>query len=51
VFGDGQDYDWALDGEEGMDEDDGEEAAKKDLRLEDVSSGARYGQRQFDFLI
>ena len=36
VFGDGLDYDWAMDGED-EDYDEGEEAAKKDLRLEDVS--------------
>jgi len=36
VFGDGQDYDWALEGEEGVDVDEDPETAKNDLRLEDV---------------
>ncbi|KAL7424162.1 Transcription elongation factor spt6 [Cryptotrichosporon argae] len=35
VFGDGGDYDWALEGEDGQLEDE-EEEAKKELRLEDV---------------
>jgi transcription elongation factor SPT6 len=36
VFGDGEDYAWAMEGEDGalMEEDD---EVKKDLRLEDVS--------------
>ena len=36
MFGDGQDYDWAMEGEEGMDVEEGDEPPKKDLRLEDV---------------
>jgi hypothetical protein len=36
VFGDGLDYDWALEGDDIGDGDD-IGAAKKDLRLEDVS--------------
>ena len=35
MFGDGQDYDWAMEGEDGEYQD--EEEEKKDLRLEDVS--------------
>lgn len=42
VFGDGGDYDWALEGEEGMDIDDEDEVAKKDLRLEDVRRAPFY---------
>ena len=41
VFGDGQDYDWAMEGEEGEYQDEDEEATKKDLRLEDVSRELR----------
>jgi transcription elongation factor SPT6 len=37
VFGDGQDFDWALEGEEGMEADDELEKARKNLKLEDVS--------------
>ncbi|KAK4686395.1 transcription elongation factor SPT6, partial [Tremellales sp. Uapishka_1] len=36
TFGDGTDYDWALEGEDGMEVDEDEDVAKKDLRLEDV---------------
>ncbi|WRT67313.1 transcription elongation factor SPT6 [Kwoniella shivajii] len=46
VFGDGQDYDWALDGEDGMDVDDDEDAVKKDLRLEDVFDPAEIKARR-----
>ncbi|EAL22689.1 hypothetical protein CNBB1380 [Cryptococcus deneoformans B-3501A] len=46
VFGDGQDYDWALEGEDGMDLDEEEEAAKKDLRLEDVFDPAEIKARR-----
>ncbi|WWC89746.1 transcription elongation factor SPT6 [Kwoniella dendrophila CBS 6074] len=46
VFGDGADYDWALDGEDGMDLDDYEDAAKKDLRLEDVFDPAEIKARR-----
>ncbi|WWC60952.1 transcription elongation factor SPT6 [Kwoniella dejecticola CBS 10117] len=46
VFGDGQNYDWALDGEDGMDVDDDEDAAKKDLRLEDVFDPAEIKARR-----
>ncbi|OCF71672.1 transcription elongation factor SPT6 [Kwoniella mangroviensis CBS 8886] len=46
VFGDGQDYDWALEGEDGMDLDEDEEAAKKDLRLEDVFDPAEIKARR-----
>ncbi|WWD16106.1 transcription elongation factor SPT6 [Kwoniella shandongensis] len=46
VFGDGQEYDWALEGEDGMDLDDDDEAAKKDLRLEDVFDPAEIKARR-----
>ncbi|WVQ78460.1 transcription elongation factor SPT6 [Cryptococcus sp. DSM 104549] len=46
VFGDGGDYDWALEGEDGMDYDDEEEGAKKDLRLEDVFDPAEIKARR-----
>ncbi|EIW70012.1 hypothetical protein TREMEDRAFT_71488 [Tremella mesenterica DSM 1558] len=44
VFGDGHDYDWALEGDEAMDEDEYEET-KKDLRLEDVFDPAEIKER------
>jgi transcription elongation factor SPT6 len=37
VFGDGTDYDWALDAQAEGGDADQDEDAKKDLRLEDVS--------------
>ncbi|KAL1411070.1 Transcription elongation factor spt6 [Vanrija albida] len=43
VFGDGHDYDWALEGEEGMEV---EEETKKDLRLEDVFDPAEIKARR-----
>ncbi|WVW82891.1 transcription elongation factor SPT6 [Kwoniella bestiolae CBS 10118] len=46
VFGDGQEYDWALEGEDGMDLDEDEEAARKDLRLEDVFDPAEIKARR-----
>ncbi|WVR05399.1 transcription elongation factor SPT6 [Kwoniella sp. DSM 27419] len=45
VFGDGQDYDWALDGEDGMQVDEDDEI-KKDLRLEDVFDPAEIKARR-----
>ncbi|ORY28271.1 SH2 domain-domain-containing protein [Naematelia encephala] len=48
VFGDGQDYDWAMEGEEGMDidEDDETQLRKKNLRLEDVFDPAEIKARR-----
>ncbi|TYJ56714.1 transcription elongation factor SPT6 [Cryptococcus floricola] len=46
VFGDGQDYDWALEGEDNLDLDEADEAAKKDLRLEDVFDPAEIKARR-----
>lgn len=45
VFGDGHDYDWALEGEEGMDIDE-DDREKKDLRLEDVFDPAEIKARR-----
>lgn len=45
VFGDGHDYDWALEGEEGVEEDE-DEPKKKDLRLEDVFDPAEIKARR-----
>ncbi|WVF72010.1 transcription elongation factor SPT6 [Kwoniella sp. CBS 6097] len=45
VFGDGQDYDWALEGEDGMEVDEDDEI-KKDLRLEDVFDPAEIKARR-----
>nr|ODN87881.1 transcription elongation factor SPT6 [Cryptococcus depauperatus CBS 7841] len=46
VFGDGADYDWALEGEGGMELDEDAEMAKKDLRLEDVFDPAEIKARR-----
>lgn len=45
MFGDGHDYDWALEGEEGMEFED-EDEGKKDLRLEDVFDPAEIKERR-----
>lgn len=47
MFGDGHDYDWALEGEEGMEMGEyDDEPTKKDLRLEDVFDPAEIKERR-----
>lgn len=46
VFGDGTDFDWALDAQAEAADADFEDETRKNLRLEDVSHGCKVGEMQ-----